>query len=334
MSVSAEAAEAPPRTASLLSRYAESLFWLARYMERIENRARILDVTENFSRNSIGPTPAGGPWLSVVQINSDEERFFRRHKQADATSVLDFYVTDADNATAITAEIGFARENARTLRPIISTEMWTQINIFHREVRAITAADLSPSRLSATCGMLKQGCQTHAGILEGTFFRDQGWMFYQIGKNLERADQITRLLDIKYHTLLPSVDAVGSPFDVSQWNALLRAASGYHAFRRVFPSGMSAATVAGFLLMNNAFPRSLVVCLRQLETHLQQLRTAYYLRAAAPALERLDGLRDAMVEQAIGDILFRGLHEFLDWVQQQLLLLGAEVATAFWHRAA
>ncbi len=330
MSASIDAA--PPRTASLLSRYAESLFWLARYMERIENRARILDVTESFSRNSIGATPAGGPWLSVVQINSDEARFFRRHAQADAATVLDFYVTDTGNPTAITAEIGFVRENARTLRPIISTEMWTQINVFHRQVRALTARDLSPSRLSATCNLLKEGCQTHTGVLEGTFFRDQGWMFYQIGKNLERADQITRLLDIKYHTLLPSVDAVGSPFDVSQWNALLRAASGYHAFRRVLPSGMSAATVAGFLLMNNAFPRSLVVCLRQVETHLQQLRTAYGLRAAGPALERLDGLRDAMVEEGIGNILARGLHEFLDWVQQELLLLGADIASAFWHR--
>ena len=96
---------------------------------------------------------------------------------------------------------------------------------------------------------------------------------------------------------------------------------------------MTPASVAGFLLMNNAFPRSLVVCLRQIETHLQQLRAAYGLRAAGPALERLDGLRDAMVEEGIGNILARGLHEFLDWVQQELLLLGAEIGAAFWHHA-
>ncbi len=322
-----------PRTAYLLSRYAESLFWLARYLERIENRARILDVTENFARGS-GQTELGGPWLSVVQINADEERFFQSHAQASAEAVLDFYVTDLANPTSIASEIGFARENARTLRPIISTEMWTQVNVFHRSVRAIAARDLLPSRLPGICAMLKEGCQTHTGISEGTFFRDQGWLFYQIGKQVERADQITRLLDIKYHTLLPSVDAVGTPVDISQWNALLRAAAGYHAYRRVFPSGMSVAKVAGFLLMNNAFPRSLVVCLRQLESHLQQLRAAYDLRAVSPALERIDGLRDAVVQQGIANILARGLHEFLDWVQREIQLLTREVGQAFWYRDA
>jgi uncharacterized alpha-E superfamily protein len=318
--------EAPARSGHLLSRYAECIFWLARYMERIENLARILDVTETFARDDRDAQN----WLSIVQINADERRFFAKHAAATAQAVAHFYLLDRDNPTSIAATIGFARENARTLRPLISTEMWSQINVFYNWVRQLGEGNIAPSRLSRLCAMLKESCQAHAGITEGTFFRDQGWSFYAIGKYLERGDQTTRLVDIKYHTLLPRQESVGSPLDVSQWNAVLRAAAGYHAFRRIYPRGMTPPAVAGFLLLNNAFPRSLVLCVRQVEWYLTQLRSSYGLRSAA-ALERLDALRSALVDQSIDQIIERGLHEFLDWVQQQLILVHQEIAAAFWQ---
>ena len=122
--------------------------------------------------------------------------------------------------------IGYARENARTLRPLISTEMWVQLNVFYNRLAALSEDDLMPGSLAALFGSVKEACQTHTGITEGTFFRDQGWYFYQLGRYIERADQTTRLLDIKYHLLLPSLSDVGSPIDVSQWNAVLRSAAG------------------------------------------------------------------------------------------------------------
>ena len=118
----------------------------------------------------------------------------------------------------------------------------------------LSAADLAPGNLAALFAMIKEACQTHTGITEGTFFRDQGWYFYQIGRYIERADQTTRLLDIKYHLLLPSIADVGSPVDVSQWNALLRSAAGYHAYRRLHAASTTPARVAGFMLLNTAFP--------------------------------------------------------------------------------
>jgi uncharacterized alpha-E superfamily protein len=308
----------------LLARYAECIFWLARYMERVENLARILDVTETFARD----TRESNSWLSVVQINADEQRFFERYPTATAESVTNFYVLDRDNPNSIVSALGAARENARTLRPLISTEMWSQINVFHSRVRALTASDIAPARLSALCRMLKESCQAHTGITEGTFFRDQGWSFYAIGKYLERGDQTTRLVDIKYHTLLPSADKVGSPLDVSQWNALLRAAAGYHAFRRVYPRGMTPASVAGFILLNEAFPRSLVLCVLQIEWYLTQMRSRYNLRGGLAALERLDGLR-ASLDQSIEQIIAAGLHEFLDHAQRELILLQDDIARAF-----
>ena len=320
---------APRREAYLLSRYAEALFWLARYMERIENLARILDVTDTFVRSGTD----GSGWKSVVQINADEDRFYARHEQADARSVPAYYVLDRENPTSITSTILAARENARTLRPLISTEMWSQINVFFKEVRALTEEDIAPSRLSGLCAMLKEACQLHTGITEGTFFRDQGWAFYSIGKYLERADQTTRLVDIKFYTLLPSLADVGGQIDISQWNAVLRAAAGYHAFRRVYPTGMSAATVSGFLLLNWSFARSLSFCSMNIQWHLGQLRSAYGLRQAGRALERLDTLRAGLQERSIAEVIAGGLHEFLDWAQQEMILLHRDVAGAFWDPA-
>ncbi len=315
-----------PRPAQLLSRYAGSIFWLARQMERTENLARILDVTETFTRHARDEEG----WLAVVRINADEARFFATHAAPTAQAVTHFYVLDRDNPTSIAATLAQARENARLLRPLISTEMWSQINIFHHRMRQLNAADIAPSHLSQLCADIKQACQTHTGITEGTFYRDAGWTFYMLGRHIERADQITRLVDIKYHMLLPSADAVGSALDVGQWHALLRAAAGYHAFRRKFPRDMTPAMVAGFLLLNHGFPRSLVHSVRLTQATLAQLRSSYRLRGADAALERLEDLSAVLTETSIDTLIARGLHEFLDWVQRELIGLHATIAARFW----
>ncbi len=319
--------DAPHRHPSLLSRYAENLFWLARYMERVENLARVLDVTDTFVRH--GADQSG--WESVVRINADEEPFFKKHRAANAETVLQFYLIDRENPNSIVSSIFAARENARTLRPLISTEMWAHINMFSNRVRTLTAADAAPSRVSALCTVLKEACQTHTGITEGTLFRDQGWAFYCIGKYMERGDQMSRLVDIKYHTLLPSVRDVGGAVDIAQWHALLRAASGYHAFRRVYPRDMTPGLVAGFLLLNHSFPRSVVLCVSQIETYLTLLSSGFGLRGAYAAQERLDELRAALQDQPIEMILQRGLHEFMDYVQLQFTMVHNAVAQAFWR---
>ena len=313
-------------SSDLLSRYAESTVWLARYLERIENLARVLDVTETFVRTGQGDEG----WSSVVQINADGEQFYAQHDKADASSVVLFYLLDRSHSNSIAGILHMARENARTLRPLISTEMWTHINIFHNWVQRLGENDIRPSQLSALCTRLKQECQTHYGITEGTFYRDQGWCFYVIGKYLERADQITRLVDIKYHTLLPREAGIGSEVDVSQWGAVLRAAAAYHAYRRNMPRRMAPTAVAGFLLLNNAFPRSLSLTLRQVYWALGQLRTDYGLRRSGAILERLDELRAALGDQTIEQIIVRGLHEFLDWVQIELRAIQDGIAMAFW----
>jgi uncharacterized alpha-E superfamily protein len=312
-------------TDALLARYADCIFWLARYVERAENLARILDVNETFSRDSHG----GQNWLSIVQLNADEKRFFATHVAATAASVLEFYVVDRENPTSIFSAVRNARENARTLRPLISTEMWVQLNVFYNRLATIGPEDLAPARLAPLFATIKEACQTHAGITEGTFFRDQGWYFYQLGRYLERADQTTRLLDIKYHLLLPQPSAVGSPIDVSQWNALLRSAAGYHAYRRLHAASTTPARVSGFLLFNLSFPRSVHHCLSEAGRLLAEVKSRYGLRGGNNAAEELDRLRAVFGTLTIAAILSEGLHEFLDLVQRQLNAVTRELAKAF-----
>ena len=309
----------------LLARYADALLWLARYVERVENLARILDVNETFARNTEG----GQDWAPIVQLHADEAAFASRHREATAEAVLAFYVTDATNPSSIASAVRAARENARTLRPLISTEMWVQLNMFHNRMTALTPADLAPGRLSPLFAEIKQACQTHTGITEGTFYRDQGWFFYQLGRYLERADQTTRLLDMKYHVLLPDPRDLGSPVDAGQWNVLLRSAAGYHAFRRIHATGLTPAQVAGFLLLNRRFPRSVYLCVREAEMLLAELRARYGLRGGSGAAEQLDGLRGLLSAITIDEILVRGLHEFLDMIQLRLKLAAEDLAVGF-----
>ncbi|GIX11039.1 alpha-E domain-containing protein [Elioraea sp.] len=310
----------------LLARYAESLFWMARYLERVENLARVLDVTQTFEASG----RAAQAWESVVRINADEEGFAVRYGAASPEAVRRFYLLDRDNPTSIPAAVAAARQNARTLRPLISTEMWQQLNVFHGWIAALAEEDVAADQLSRLCARIKEGVQLQTGITEGTFFRDQGWFFLQLGRQIERADQVTRLLDIKYHLLLPSLADIGSALDLSQWHALLRAAAGYHAFRRAHPRGLTPNAVADFLLLNDAFPRSTLFCVRLAEWNLERLRSRYGLRVRAPA-ERLEELRAGLEERRIEEIIAGGLHEFLDWVQRMLIAAADEIGTAFFR---
>jgi uncharacterized alpha-E superfamily protein len=207
--------------------------------------------------------------------------------------------------------------------------MWTHINVFYNGVREMSPEDVSEYRLSRVCSRIKESCQTQAGITEGTFYRAEGWLFYELGRHIERADQTTRLTDAKYHVILPSVRDVGSPYDVSHWNAVLRSAAGYHAYRQVHPTGMHPAHVAGFLLFDPDFPRSVNACVRACDRYLGLLRSKYRLRGTAKTLELLDELRAELDRHDGESVIAEGLHEFIDSVQQHLNAVSLELSRAF-----
>jgi len=310
-----------------LARFAEHIFWLARYVERAENLARILDVNESFTLDRRG----GPEWLPVLQLNSDEARFLEGHKTVTAAAVIWFYVLDIENPTSITFSIRAARENARALRHLISTEMWLQLNVFYNELRGLKQRDLGLSNLSRLCGRIKEGCQAHTGITEGTLYRDEVWCFHQLGKYMERADQTSRLLDITYHRLMNAELTEGSPPDVSQWNALLRSVAGYQAYRRTHPRGLSPESIADFLIYDRAFPRSMGSCIAQVVAQSQRLRETHGLavsRAMTGQLRRLERrtTRQGRRRQRMPP---QKLHEFVDAFQVDLIAMTREMARAY-----
>ncbi len=312
-------------TIHLIARHAEAALWLARYMERIENVARILDVTNTFARDADDTRN----WLSIPRINGDLTEFQKKHAEATQRSVGDFYLLDRDNPTSVRSSIDAARENARTLRALISTEMWLQINVFHGRIRALQPADITPEHFTAVCALLKDGAQAHTGITEGTLYRDQAWHFYRIGGALERADQSTRLLDTRFHSLAPQADASDTDIDAGNWNALLRAAAGYHAYRREHPNGYRPMEVACFVLANRAFPRSVGLNLSQIEWHLTRLRSRYGLRRMSAALERLDQLNGAVTYQNVTELGAGRLSPFLDYLQGEMKALHQDIIGSF-----
>ncbi len=315
------------RDTVLLARYAEGLFWMARYLERVENLARLIDVTQTYE----SPGREDEAWSALLRINADEDSLVERGGTLEPYRIKHFYLLDQSNPTSIPAAIEVVRTNARTLRPLISTEMWAQINIFRREIMAITPRDLEGDNLVRVCARLKEGVQAHTGMTEGTFFRDQGWNFYMLGRLIERADQTTRLLDIKYHLLAPHGAAEQRLREQTQWSGVLRAAAGYHAFRRVAPAGFEPVDVVAFLLSDRSFPRSVMLCVSQAEWHLMQLRTRYGLRGTAAALERVEEVRAALSETPFEELLAVGLHNFLDALQRDLILLAGEIGHAFFR---
>lgn len=313
-------------TATLLSRHAECAFWLALYLERAESMARILEAQSSFQRSR----PDSDGWAWILALYSDAENFRKKFPEPTAANVISHYVTWLENPSSILACIRSARENARALRPLISTDMWLQINDFYSRLLAFSPNDFSETRISRSCDMIKRGCYAEIGVAESTLYRDESWPFFRLGLFIERADQTSRLLDVQFaqratgvqHDLTPEQDA-------SLWNALLRSASAYHAFRRSHDSAFTPSDVARFLVFDVKLPRSIAFCAREIERLIGQLRSDFHLRNAQPALERIESfLSDLRKAEAAGDII-QDLHRFNDWVQRELLALSAELSSAF-----
>lgn len=182
---------------SLLARYAEHLFWMARYMERADSLARIIETHAAYDRGRESETS----WKWLVQLYADDEEFEEKYTDASQRNVLHFYIRDLDHPGSILSAIKAARENARALRAYLPTEMWSQLNEFYNRIMLTGEAEIDIVHLSRTCGMIKSGCQAQFGIADSTLYRDEGWRFYGLGQFLERADQTSRLLDVKFAQL-------------------------------------------------------------------------------------------------------------------------------------
>ena len=311
---------------SLLARFAENIFWIGRYVERAENMARVLHINETYARDN----PKGPDWEKVLEIYGDAERFAERHEKADAASVLQFYILDRGNPTSLVESVRAARENARSVRHLISTEMWTHLNILFGKLKALKARDIRLPNLSRLATDLIIDCQTFEGITDGTFARGEAWCFYEIGKYLERGDQITRVLDVGFGRL---GDVAPGAVASVQWNVLLRSVSGYYAFRNRYPSGSQPDDIATFLLYDTEFPRSVALCVQRMTTRLRDLQLRH-VAAHSPDLEKARRALEFSLETGPGSGLNpHKLHIFLDQIQLSLGSVSDAVRKGYFEQA-
>ncbi len=308
---------------SLLARFAEDSYWLARYIERAENLARLLDVTESFDRGH----QDSAQWASILALFGDQAAYQSRYKVVQARDVIRFYSLDRNNPNSIISSIRFARNNARTLRHLISVEMWTRINVFYNRVDALRSRDVTQAKLSRFCGSIKDDCQLFQGCTQNTLYRDQVWHFYRLGRLIERCDQTTRLVDMKTASVPVAKPEIAHAQDLSQWNTMLRAASAYHGYLRRYPREMTPNTVSGFVLFDPGLPRSIAFCATEMRQVIDQMRAVIDERQHASIARQLKKL-DKMARSHPEKVIESGLHDFLDAVQVELMGLHNSLAKA------
>jgi uncharacterized alpha-E superfamily protein len=315
-----------PIVAHVLSRVAECVFWMSRYIERAENTARFIDVNQNLTLEA---DAGGGPqWLPLVDTAGDRELFEEMHPGAGRDEVVRFLAFEPLNPNSIFSCLAKARENARTVRENITTEMWEEINTLFHQVK-LAARDPKVLRSPyAFLNRVKLGSLTLTGITDATMSHGEPWHFVRLGRMLERADKTTRILDVKYYILLPRADAVGSQLDVVQWSALLKSASALEMYRKSH-GRIAPAKVADFLLLDRQFPRSVRYSLIAAEESLHAIAGTPVGTFTNRAEQLLGRLRSELDYTHVSDVIAAGLHEFIDELQVKLNDVGTAIHAIF-----
>ena len=309
----------------MLSRVASNLYWMSRYVERAENTARVLDVTWRMSLLVREPRLQDQEWFAPLNITGSLFPFSGRHNHVCAREVLHFMALDPENPSSILACARQARENARAVRGAITSEMWEVLNSTWIEIQQMDEDKMMARGVSQFFDWVKERSHLFRGVTFGTMHRDDAYEFARLGTHMERADSTARILDVKYHVLLPSVKDVGGAVDYYQWSAVLRSVSAFEAYRKVYRDVITPLKLAELLVLRDDIPRSLRFCMRQVfETlgHVQNAQSGETVRRAEQILAQLQYGR-------ISDIFAGGLHEYLTTFLESTQGLSADIQRSF-----
>lgn len=292
----------------MLSRTASNLYWIARYMERADTVARLLEVG---SRISLLPSAHGyrSEWDSLLQATGMAHAFAQKYGDPVQRNIESFLFFDRDNPSSIASCITAARENGRIVRTALTTQVWDALNTAFQELKQLEREERSTLELSRLTDWTMRHAAMLRGAIDATLLRDDGFNFLNIGYYLERGDNTARLMDVKYYVLLPRVDFVGSGLDNYQWTTLLRAMGAQRAFHWAYGGDVTAMKIADFLIRNPQSPRSIATCTAGLMNHLGRLAKAY--GRETPAQEQAQSLAAGIESATVEAIFDEGLHEFL-----------------------
>ena len=308
----------------MLSRVADRIFWMSRQMERAENTARILGVTSNlvlFGTEDVQDQNM----LAPLSITGTEDAYFERHDKLTLPAVIEFLALDEKNPSSIYSCLKWARENAHAVRWQITSEMWETLNATWLEVRAMPRSRVTGAGATQFFDWVKDRSHLFRGVTYGTIVRGEAFDFSRLGTFLERADNTARILDVKYHILLPSVADVGGALDYYQWAALLRSVSAFETYRALYRDQIFPIKVAQLLVLERRMPRSLSACFAEITEAMDRMRGQADLAAKRLANELHARLTYADIEE----VFQNGLHEFLTSCLEDINDLGSRVQRAY-----
>lgn len=314
-----------PHSQPLLSRVADAVYWMARYIERAENVARFLDVNHNLMIDlAQGFT---GQWQPIIDTTGDSGLFRRRYQEANQHNVMQFLAFDPEYPNSIYSCIRAARENARSVRETISSEMWQQINNLYLLITEESRRE-HPSSLPAFCQQVRMACHLFTGIQDVTMSHNEAWHFIRMGALLERADKTSRILDVKYFILLPSVTDVGTPYDDVQWSAVLKSVSGFEMYRKRH-GRIAPERIVEFLLLDGEFPRAIRYCVSRADRSLHAITGSPIGTFSCASEQRMGLMRSELDFARVEPILASGLHEFCDATQTKMNTIDECVSSDF-----
>lgn len=310
----------------MLSRVANSIYWMSRYIERAENVARFIQVNLNLMLEM--PLGEWEQWEPLVITSGDEEDFKERYGNSTKENVLRFLTFDLENPNSVLSTLSNVRENARSIREVITSEMWEQINNFYLMVKDASENGSSSETPEDFYSRVIHESHLFAGISDATMNRGEDWHFARLGRLIERADKTSRIIDVKYFILLPGPEYVGTPIDNMEWAALLKSASALDMYRKKFHR-ISPENVTEFLILDRDFPRSILYCIIRAEQSLHAI-TGSPIGTFQNEAERMLGRVHAELNYAmIDEIILDGLHEYLDNFQNDLNLVDDSIADTF-----
>lgn len=311
----------------MLSRVADNIYWLNRYIERAENVGRFIDVNLHLMLDL--PSETDQQWEPLVNTTGDRVTFEENFGEYTPENVIQFLTFDPDYASSILGCVHRSRENARSVREVISSEMWEQVNRFYLMVRNAAFSEFDvmfePHEFFT---QVKMAGHLFAGITDATMAHGEAWHFGRLGRFLERADKTSRILDVKYFIILPDVSYVGTPYDNLQWAALLRSASALEMYRKRC-GRIDPQEVVGFLVREPEFPRTIRYCVARAEESLRAITGTPPGSYGSRAEQLLGRLRAELDFTSVDEIVTSGLHEFLDDVQAKLNDVGMAIHEAF-----
>jgi len=310
----------------MLSRTAENLYWLARYVERAENMARLLDVTIRMA--GLFPHQAGSnEWHSTLIAAGCANGFYAKHEDATPAAVIHYMTRDPDNSSSILSCLETARRNSRAVRTALTADMWEAVNSTWLEARVLQEAEFATESVHRFLDWVKERSRLFDGAVVGTMLRNDACWFTRLGTFIERADSTARLIDVKYHVLLPEYESVGGAADYHQWAAILRSVSALRAYHWVYRDRIKPWLIAELLILRPETPRSLIACLGEIMLNLDLLAQNYGRRNEC---HRLAGQMHAKLRfERIDQIFQGGLHEFLTGFINANIELGNEISRQY-----